>query len=90
MQALLQELSTQFTGGDEAPETTNLGKVRTVAASGKQEVLVIDEDQKDLESLKKMVEENDFNFRSARSFAGTLSELERRMPEGMILEIPIA
>ncbi|MDP3509951.1 MAG: response regulator [Candidatus Melainabacteria bacterium] len=89
MQALLQELSTQFSGGDEAPETTNLGKVRTVAASGKQEVLVIDEDQKDLESLKKMVEENDFNFRSARSFAGTLSELERRMPEGMILEIPL-
>ncbi|MBP9094846.1 response regulator [bacterium] len=89
MQALLQELSTQFTGGDEAPETTNLGKVRTVAASGKQEVLVIDEDQKDLESLKKMVEENDFNFRSARSFAGTLSELERRMPEGLILEIPL-
>ncbi|MFA7340357.1 MAG: response regulator [Candidatus Obscuribacterales bacterium] len=89
MQALLQELSTQFSGGDEAPETTNLGKVRTVAASGKQEVLVIDEDQKDLESLKKMVEENEFNFRSARSFAGTLSELERRMPEGMILEIPL-
>jgi diguanylate cyclase (GGDEF)-like protein len=89
MQALLQELSTQFTGGDEAPETTNLGKVRSVATSGRQEVLVIDDDQKDLESLKKMVEENDFSFRSARSFAGTISELERRMPEGMILEIPL-
>jgi diguanylate cyclase (GGDEF)-like protein len=90
LKGLLQELSGQFTGGEEAPETTNLGRIRPMATSGRQEILVIDEDQKDLLSLRKMVEENGYSFRSARSVATTLSELEKRMPEGLILEIPLA
>jgi len=89
LKVLLQELSVQFTGGEDAPETTNLGKVRSINNSGRQEVLVIDEDQKDLASLRKQVEEHGFSFRSARSFATTIVELEKRMPEGLILEIPL-
>ncbi|MBK7745827.1 MAG: response regulator [Candidatus Obscuribacter sp.] len=89
LKVLLQELSVQFTGGEDAPETTNLGKVRSINNSGRQEVLVIDEDQKDLASLRKQVEEHGFSFRSARSFATTIIELEKRMPEGLILEIPL-
>ena len=90
LKALLQELSVQFTGPEESGDTTvNLSKARAVVNSGKQEVLVIDEDQKDLESLRKQVEESGFAFRSARSFATTIAELEKRMPEGLILEIPL-
>ena len=89
LKQLLQELSTQFTGGEEAPETVNLGKGRTITNTGKQEVLVIDEDQKDLDALRKQVEDSGFAFRSARSFATTVAELEKRMPEGLILEIPL-
>ncbi|MBK7839520.1 MAG: Hpt domain-containing protein [Candidatus Obscuribacter sp.] len=61
LKVLLQELSVQFTGGEDAPETTNLGKVRSINNSGRQEVLVIDEDQKDLASLRKQVEEHGFS-----------------------------
>ncbi|HNB14085.1 MAG TPA: response regulator [Candidatus Obscuribacter sp.] len=90
LKALLQELSVQFTGPEESGDTTvNLSKARAVVNSGKQEVLVIDEDQKDLESLRKQVEESGLAFRSARSFATTIAELEKRMPEGLILEIPL-
>ncbi|MBI5173018.1 MAG: response regulator [Candidatus Obscuribacter sp.] len=90
LKSLLQELSVQFTGPEESGDTTvNLSKARAVVNSGKQEVLVIDEDQKDLESLRKQVEESGLAFRSARSFATTIAELEKRMPEGLILEIPL-
>lgn len=89
LRVLLQELSLQFTGGEDAPDTVNLGKVRSINSTGRQEVLVIDEDQKDLASLRKQVEEHGFSFRSARSFATTIIELEKRMPEGLILEIPL-
>lgn len=89
LKAFLQELSTQFVGGDDAPETTNLGKIRQVATTGRAEILVIDDDQKELAMLRKTLEEQNFSFRSARTIATTISELERRMPEGMILEIPL-
>lgn len=90
LKSLLQELSVQFTGPEESGDTTvNLSKARAVVNSGKQEVLVIDEDQKDLESLRKQVEESGLAFRCARSFATTIAELEKRMPEGLILEIPL-
>ncbi|MBX9941067.1 MAG: response regulator [Candidatus Obscuribacterales bacterium] len=90
LKTLLQELSTQFTGSEDSGDTTLvLGKGRAAPAVGRQEVLIVDEDSKEVDFLKRQVDEAGLAFRCARSFATALAEIEKRMPDGMILEIPL-
>ncbi len=89
LKTILNQLAAEFAGSDDKPpETTNLAAYKP-AGSGRSEVLVIDEDQNDLNMLAKLVEENGMGVRSARNVSGALNELLKRMPEGLIIEIPL-
>lgn len=89
LKTILNQLAAEFAGSDDKPpETTNLTAYKP-AGSGRSEVLVIDEDQNDLAMLSKLVEDNAMSVRSARNVSGALNELLKRMPEGLIIEIPL-
>ena len=89
LKAILTELSAQFATNIESVETAAPGRLKTGPQAGRREVLVVGEDQKEIAALKKILEDNNLAFRHARSVATTLGELEKRMPEGLILELPL-
>jgi diguanylate cyclase (GGDEF)-like protein len=86
---ILNELSGQFSTSGDLADTANLGKIRSLPLSGRREILLVGEEQKDLQGLKRLLEESNITFRQARSINATMAEVEKRMPEGFLLEVPL-
>ncbi|HEY9786526.1 MAG TPA: diguanylate cyclase [Candidatus Obscuribacterales bacterium] len=87
---LLNELVSQFQGGDAAPVTTNLGPpTQEMDKRTASDVLIIGEDQNDLLMMCRLVEEQGYPVRSARSMATAVTELRKDIPAAVIIEIPL-
>lgn len=101
LKAIISELSSIFSRGD--GETANLSSAGPVTneepltrpptaiedAGDKPAILIIDEDQNNLAALTQMCDDNGMAVRSSRNIAQAMSELSRKMPDGLILEIPL-
>ncbi len=57
--------------------------------STKSTILIIDEDQNNLLALTSLVEENGMNVKTSRNIAQAMTELQRQMPDGLLLEMPL-
>ncbi|MGD9681543.1 MAG: response regulator [Candidatus Obscuribacterales bacterium] len=91
LKVLVSELSAAFTPGSESgdpQETTNLGLDEPEIREST-EVLVVGEDQTNVSSLTKLVEEMGLTVRQARNSSATLQEVDRKMPDALIIEIPL-
>ena len=86
---ILNTLSTEFSGNSSKSVTTNLTPLSQTNRAGKSEILVVDEDQNDLLMVTRLIEEHDMQVRSARSAAGAIAEINKSIPSGVIIEIPL-
>lgn len=91
LKGIISELSNAFTNksdDEDAQETSNLG-----GNLGKKEderfVVIISEDKESVASIAKIVDEIGLSVVYARDIKSALVELEQRMPDGLIVEIPI-
>jgi diguanylate cyclase (GGDEF)-like protein len=92
LKAILNELSVQFKADiSDSEETTTLtnGKPTVDFDVNRPELLIIDEDQKDLAAMSQQVEDAGIIVRSARSWTAAIAELGKKMPHGLIIEIPL-
>lgn len=93
LKAILNELSTQFKAdtSNQTAETTTLidGRPEREPEGGRLEMVIIDEDQKDLAALARQVEDAGMAVRSVRSMTAGIAELGKQMPHGLIIEIPL-
>ncbi|MBX9692874.1 MAG: response regulator, partial [Cyanobacteria bacterium] len=93
LKEMISDLTVLFTTGDdngEAQNTLNLGEAsQTKEPDGQVSILIVDEDERNTEILVAMVEENGMAVETARHISGAMSALSKRMPEGLILEIPL-
>jgi diguanylate cyclase (GGDEF)-like protein len=90
LKTILNELAVQFKNDSEpTTETTTLAHGRPNNESVKPEVVIIDEDQKDLDVLCRLVEESGMAVRPARSMTQAVAELGKQMPHALIIEIPL-
>lgn len=86
---ILNTLSTEFSGNSSKSVTTNLTPLSQTNRAGKSEILVVDEDQNDLLMVTRLIEEHDMQVRSARSAVGAIAEINKSIPSGVIIEIPL-
>jgi diguanylate cyclase (GGDEF)-like protein len=86
---ILNTLSAEFSKNQAKAITTNLSPLSASSKSSRSAILVVDEDQNDLLMLTRLVEEHDMEVRSARSAAGAMVEVNKSMPAGVIIEIPL-
>jgi diguanylate cyclase (GGDEF)-like protein len=93
LKTILNELTVQFKAdtSNQTAETTSLtnGRPAIEIDLTRLDVVIIDEDQKDLASLSKQVEEAGIIVRTARSMTSGIAELGKKMPHGLIIEIPL-
>ena len=87
LQGLLSQLAEHF-ANDSDSVTTNLGSGKEKSA-GRAELMLIAEGEAELASLVKVVEDVGLTHRCARTMAGGVAELGRKMPDGLIIEIPL-
>jgi len=88
LKQLLNQLSSEFTKTNTNVETNNFMAVKA-PSQFKNEILVVEEDQNELNALSKLVEEHGMSAKPARSIFGAYSELKKGMPAGVIVEIPL-
>ncbi|MBZ0187322.1 MAG: response regulator, partial [Candidatus Obscuribacterales bacterium] len=89
---LVSELTAAFSPGSEdgdPQETTNLGLSEPVS-SDTTEVLVVGEDQTNVAGLSRLVEELGMSVRLARNVQTTIQEVDRKMPDALLIEIPLS
>jgi diguanylate cyclase (GGDEF)-like protein len=84
---LLNTLASEFSRSDGSKDTTNFAAAK--GAIDRNELLLVEEDQVELSSLRQLVEEHGLAVRTARSIFGAHSELKKGMPAGVIIEIPL-
>ena len=90
LQNLLSNLAAHFMVSDESGETTNLGSGRERGSStAHAEIVIIAEGEADIASLIKVVEDGGMTVRSARTMSGGVTELTKKLPNGLIIEIPL-
>lgn len=101
LKAIISELSLIFAGT--GTETANLGNTPATPAgeepltrptpalpdTGKASILIIDEDQNNLIALTSLVEENGMSVKTSRNIAQAMIELQKQMPDGLLLEMPL-
>jgi diguanylate cyclase (GGDEF)-like protein len=86
---ILNTLSTEFSKDNAKAVTTNLTPLGAQRKPEKFEILIVEEDQNDLLILTRLVEEHDMRVRSARSQAMAVAEINKSVPSGVIIEIPL-
>jgi diguanylate cyclase (GGDEF)-like protein len=92
LKTILNELAAQFKTDQQAntSETTPLTGSRPDRNNAQRpEIVIIDEDQNDLASLCRQVDDAGMAVRSARSMSSGVAELGKQMPDGLIIEIPL-
>jgi len=99
LKTIISELFAIFAG----PETSNILPSPASAVSeeplarppaplpdaGKASILIIDEDQNNLLALTALVEENGMSVKTSRNIAQAMAELQKQMPDGLLLEMPL-
>lgn len=84
---ILNTLVTEFARQPSKGETSNQV---TLPASNKFEILIVNEDENDLQMLSRLVGEHGMAVRTARSVSLAIAEVTKSMPNGVIIEIPLA
>jgi diguanylate cyclase (GGDEF)-like protein len=90
LKLILNQLAAEFKASEEVPlETANLSNVRTPKNVNRQEIVIIEEDQNELQNLCRIVEDAGMTVRSSRNMSGGIAEIVKDMPDGLIVEIPL-
>lgn len=104
LKAIISELSLIFAGtgtetanlggGSSAPAAAASEEPLTrptppIPDTGKASILIIDEDQNNLIALTSLVEENGMSVKTSRNIAQAMTELQKQMPDGLLLEMPL-
>ena len=91
LKGLVSDLSNAFiidTDKDGSPETSNLGAAIPKEADDRS-IVILSEDKDSVASIAKIVDELGMTVIYSRDIKSAMAELDRRMPEGVIIEIPI-
>lgn len=91
LKEILNQLREQFANeaDNDTAITTNLGTTTDEGTGRPADILIIDEDQNNLNSLSKLVDENGMISRTSRSISNAMSEIIMEMPTAIVIEIPL-
>ena len=91
LKGLISELTQAFSHtkeGEESDETSNLGSAIEKPKDDRS-VVIISEDQESVASIAKIVDEIGLNIHYNRDLKTALSDINRKMPDGLIIEVPL-
>ena len=91
LKGLVSDLSNAFiqnTDKDGSPETSNLGSAIPKETDNRS-IVILSEDKDSVSSIAKIVDELGLAVIYSRDIKSAMLELDGRMPEGVIIEIPI-
>ncbi len=90
LKSIVSELTNAFATGDGegSAETSNLGSAIS-RDEDERRILILSEDKESVASIAKIVDEIGLSVNYARDIKSAMVEVDSRMPEGLIIEIPI-
>ncbi len=90
LKSIVSELTNAFATGDGegSAETSNLGSA-IARDEDERRILILSEDKESVASIAKIVDEIGLSVNYARDIKSAMVEIDSRMPEGLIIEIPI-